>query len=138
VQTVRVSVRDGVIQDAGSWLYVWRRDVDGDVVYVGATGMVPAVRTWLHLQGDTPSVARVRNRYEGALTEALEVIAFRLPGDVARREAKIELVRQLSDGGLLSDVYVGDPPERPGAETTPGVQQVVTEIMTQIGTGRQA
>lgn len=132
VETVRLSVRGGAVQDAGSWLYVWFRAQDGNVIYVGSTGLMPAVRTWLHLHGDDPCVARVRSRYEGALNEALEVIAFRLPDYLARREAKVELVRQLSDQGLLSDAYAGDPPERPGAETTLEAQQVVVEILAQI------
>lgn len=83
MEVVRIKVRGGEIVDAGSWLYVWRHADDGRVVYVGSTDAPPALRTWLHLHGDDPAIARVRHRYGGAMGEALDVVAFRLPDHVA-------------------------------------------------------
>lgn len=111
MEVVRVQVRRGEIRGAGSWVYVWRRASDGRVIYVGGTGLPPIVRTWLHLHGDDPEVARVRDRYDGAMQDALDVVAFRLPDDVARRDAKEDLIRQLADADMLAETYVGDPPQ---------------------------
>jgi hypothetical protein len=112
VEVVRIKVRKGEIVEAGSWLYVWRRTDDGGVMYVGSTATPPALRTWLHLHGDDPAVARVRHRYEGALEGDFEVVAFRLPDHASRREAKDELIRQLDDSDMLAASYVGDRPQR--------------------------
>ncbi len=38
------------------------------------------------------------------------MIAFRLGDSSSRPQARAELVRRLSDAGLLADGYVGDPP----------------------------
>lgn len=54
---LRVAASDFV--DAGSWVYVeWSTD-DRGVVYVGATGQPPALRTWLHLHDPDPNIGRV-------------------------------------------------------------------------------
>ncbi len=47
METVELRVRAGELFDAGSWLYAWFRQTDRRVVYVGGTGLPPAVRTWL-------------------------------------------------------------------------------------------
>lgn len=132
---VRVQVRQGEIVDAGSWLYVWRRASDGAVVYVGSTAVPPAVRTFLHLHGD-PEVARVRHRYDGAMHEAFDVIAFRLPDHVPRSDAKEEPIRQLVDAEMLTDTYVGDLPPTPSAgdgDQQSAVMPIIRHLRDAIG-----
>lgn len=132
METMHLSVRDGAIHDAGSWLYVWVPTGRGDVVYVGGTSLPPAVRTWLHLNHEDPAIARVAHRYPGAATESLEVLACRLPDEVDRREAKAELIRRLHDLELLAAGYVGDPAE-PGEAPDPvrlSVDAVVAHLTT--------
>ncbi|HXG69151.1 MAG TPA: hypothetical protein VNJ04_00900, partial [Gemmatimonadaceae bacterium] len=80
------------------------------VVYVGATGMHPATRAWLHLHDPNPDIGRVAARYPESRSEPLDVIAVRLPTDVQRQEVKQAVVDQLAGRQLLSDGYVGDPP----------------------------
>lgn len=111
METVHISVRDGEIQDAGSWLYAWLPVGRSEVVYVGGTGLPPVVRAWLHLHHDDPSVARMAHRYPEAATQPMEVIAFRLPESIDRREAKEELIRQLHKLGKLAADYVGEQPD---------------------------
>lgn len=53
-----VAIRDGEIVDTGSWVYAWQRPHTGEIVYVGATRLSPAVRCWLHLEAADPNVAR--------------------------------------------------------------------------------
>jgi hypothetical protein len=112
METVRVSIRDGEVHDAGSWLYIWVPTGRAEVLYVGGTGLPPALRTWLHLHHEDPAIARVAQRYPAAATKSLEIIAFRLPETVDRPSAKAELIRQLHDQELLAPEYVGDPLSR--------------------------
>ena len=58
-------VRGGELAGTGSWVYVWLRagERDHPVVYVGGTGLPPAVRTWLHLHDSDPDVGRLAARY---------------------------------------------------------------------------
>jgi len=50
---VVVRVRDGELQ-AGNWVYAWI-DKAGPVVYVGATGLDPRTRVWLHVHDPDPT-----------------------------------------------------------------------------------
>ncbi len=112
METIHLSVRDGEIDDAGSWLYVWALTGRAAVIYVGATSLPPALRAWLHLHHSEPSVARIADRFAGALAESFEVIACTIPGDLPRREAKAELISQLDRRHMLAEGYLGDPPDQ--------------------------
>jgi hypothetical protein len=101
-------VRDGTIADAGSWVYAWVGA--SGVVYVGATGLAPVTRTWLHLHDEDPNVGRLRARYPDSAHEELDVIALRLPEDVDRQEVKHAVLTRLGERGLLSERHVCDPP----------------------------
>lgn len=125
-----ISVRDGQIHDAGSWLYAWLTAARTEVVYVGGTGLPPVVRASLHLYHDDTSVARIAHRYPQATTEPVEVLAFRLPDDVDRHEAKAEIIRQLHALGTLSTDYVGDRPDR--GKASEQVQKRVAEVVRQL------
>jgi hypothetical protein len=110
-EVVLLRVRAGAIADAGSWVYVWCR-VDGDrrVVYVGATGLHPATRTWLHLHDPDPAVGRVSALLPSAATDPLDVVAMRVPPEGSRPQTKAAVIARLGQEGLLSDDYVGDAP----------------------------
>jgi hypothetical protein len=101
-------VRDGEVADAGSWVYAWVGA--SGVVYVGATGLAPATRTWLHLHDEDPNVGRLRTRYPDSAHEEVDVIALRLPEGVDRQEVKHAVVTRLGERGLLSERQVCDPP----------------------------
>jgi hypothetical protein len=90
------------------WVYAWLSP--GGVVYVGATGLHPATRTWLHLHDDDPNVGRLRARYPELADEELEVVAVRLSADVDRQRVRHGAVALLAERGLLADRHVCDPP----------------------------
>ena len=100
-------VRDGKLEGE-PWVYAWI-GADG-VVYVGATTLHPATRTWLHLHDDDPDIGRMRARYPELAGEELDVIARRLPPDVDRQRVRHGSVAQLAERGLLSDRHVCDQP----------------------------
>ncbi|SDS75700.1 hypothetical protein SAMN04488570_2618 [Nocardioides scoriae] len=125
MDTIHLRVRDGQVEDAGSWLYVWVR-AGGEVVHVGGTGLAPQVRTWLHLHHDDPAVGRVAARHPGAATEALDVHACRIPDGVDRAAARAELVARLAARGRLGAAYVGEPPEP--VDSPDEVRRVVDEV----------
>ena len=98
VDEQRIEVSDGQLSNPGSWVYVWlRRGPSTEVVYVGATGLPPTVRTWLHLNHDEPAVGRVRSQHPEALAGDLTVHAFRLRSSIDRPAVK-HAVLSLLDG----------------------------------------
>src|SRR5690349_16170793 len=103
-------VRGGELVDAGSWVYVWVKAgrQPRPVVYVGATGLPPAVRTWLHLHDSDPDVGRVAARYRDLAREDLDVLAFAVPDGLSRQLVKAALVREVEREGLMAEDYVGD------------------------------
>jgi hypothetical protein len=104
-------VRDGELVGEASWIYAWLRvGADRPVVYVGATGLAPETRTWLHLHNDDPDVGRVAARYPDARSEPLDVIALRLPEGVPRAEARQAAIAAIVTRNLLSERYFGFEP----------------------------
>lgn len=97
-----VRVRRGGVVPSGSWLYVWVDVADATIAYVGATGLDPELRTHLHLTSPDPAVARVRNAIPDVMDRDCEVLAFRLPEDVPRAEAKQALLARLAGLGLVA------------------------------------
>lgn len=114
VASVLLQIREGELTDVGSFVYVWVRAGERRVVYVGATGLPPAARTWLHLHDPDPEVGRIRAGYPPAASEALDVLAFTLPAGVAREDLRDSLVLSLHEDGLLAPDYAGPQP-RPDA-----------------------
>ncbi|GGL60335.1 hypothetical protein [Planomonospora parontospora] len=106
-------VRGGELVNAGSWVYAWvKADAQQEpVIYVGGTGLPPTVRTWLHLHDRDPEVSRLAARYSEVAREDLDVLAFAVPGHLARRLLKAAVVQRLHRQGLLAEQYVGDPPD---------------------------
>lgn len=127
-------VRDGELvgDRPDSWVYVWRLpdspDPRANILYIGTTGMPPALRTWLHLNAKDKEVARVRKRFPRISTEAADIYAFPVPPGMSRPEVKHALVHALADEGLLAPEYVGPPLE--GAATVSGaVAEYVAEVV---------
>jgi hypothetical protein len=104
-------VRGGELAGTGSWVYVWVRlgARERPVIYVGATGLPPAVRTWLHLHDDDPDVGRLAARYTGLAREEMDVLAFPVPERLARPLVKAAVIQRLHRLGLVAERYVGDP-----------------------------
>lgn len=100
-------VRGGELE-AEPWVYAWVAH-DG-IVYVGATALHPATRTWLHLHDEDPDVGRMRARYRELAGEDLDVVALSLPGDVDRQRVRHGAVALLAERGRLSERHVCDPP----------------------------
>ena len=98
---VLVSVRDGEL-DEENWVYTWI-DADGAVVYVGATGLDPRTRVWLHLHDPDPDVGRMSASFERLADTQLEVLAMRVPGELSRAEVRDVLGERLREEALLGE-----------------------------------
>lgn len=110
VETQELAVEDGEVTDRGSWIYAWLRPGPTvEVLYVGATALPPAARTWAHLHDPDPAVGRVLARHGGVRTEAMAVMAFRLADGLVRAEVKAALVQLLAAEGLLAADWFGVP-----------------------------
>jgi hypothetical protein len=103
---VLVRVRDGEL-DEEKWVYTWI-DADGAVVYVGATGLDPRTRVWLHLHDADPDVGRMSARFERLADTPLEVLAMRVPDELSRAEVRDVLGERLRDEGLLGEDAITD------------------------------
>ena len=103
---VLVRVRDGEL-DEENWVYTWI-DVEGVVVYVGATGLDPRTRVWLHLHDADPDVGRMSARFERLADTPLEVLAMRVPDELSRAEVRDVLGERLRDEGLLGEDAITD------------------------------
>jgi hypothetical protein len=103
---VLVGVRDGEL-DEENWVYTWI-DADGAVVYVGATGLDPRTRVWLHLHDPDPDVGRMSARFERLAGTQLEVLAMRVPGELSRAEVRDVLGERLREEGLLGEDAITD------------------------------
>ena len=116
-------VRNGKLEGE-PWVYAWIGS-DG-VVYVGATTLHPATRTWLHLHDDDPDIGRMRARYPDLASEELHVLALPLPPDVDRQRVRHGAVTLLAKRGLLSDRHVCDQPL--SAEPTAEAEELVAAV----------
>ena len=104
---VVVRVHDGEVVEDGNWVYTWI-EADGHVVYVGATGVEPATRVWLHLNDADPDVGRMAAHFDRLATAELEVLAMRVPEEISRADVRDVLGARLADEGLLSDDAITD------------------------------
>lgn len=127
-------VRDGELlgDRPDSWVYVWRLpdspDPRANVLYVGTTGMPPALRTWLHVHAKDKELGRVAKRFPKIkTTEAADIYAFPVPAGLSRPEVKHALVHALGDAGLLAPEYVG-PPLEGVARVSDAVASYVAEV----------
>lgn len=77
-----ILVHQGTVPPSGCWFYVWVDTADGAVAYVGATGLVPALRAHLHLTSDNPDHGRVQASVPHFQEREFDVLAFRLTDGV--------------------------------------------------------
>ncbi len=105
---LRLQVRNGELESDGQWVYAWIGPAG--VVYVGATALHPATRTWLHLHHDDPQIGRMAARYPELANEDLDVVAVELADDVDRQQVRHSAVSLLGERGLLAPDHVCDPP----------------------------
>jgi hypothetical protein len=125
---LRLRVQNGELASE-AWVYAWT-GADG-VVYVGATGLHPATRTWLHLHDEDPNVGRMRARYPELASEELDVLAHELPADADRQQVRHGAVTALGERGLLSARHVCDPPL--AAEPHPETDTFVAAVAEHLG-----
>ena len=121
-------VRAGELEGGAAWVYAWV--ARAGVVYVGATTLHPATRTWLHLHDENPDVGRMRARYPTVAAEELDVLAHELPAGVDRQQVRHGAVAVLAERGLLSGRHVCDPPlaADPHAETATFVAALAERV----------
>jgi hypothetical protein len=103
---VLVGVRGGELGEE-NWVYTWI-DAAGAVVYVGATGLDPTTRVWLHLHDPDPEVGRMSARFERLRETQLEVLAMRIPDALSRAEVRDVLGERLREEGLLGEDAITD------------------------------
>lgn len=126
----RFSIEAGEIIDTGSWVYVWVESDDSDgVLYVGATGVHPAVRTWLHVTDDDPAVGRVAARYPPLESTDVTVYAFRLDESLDRQAVKRAIIDLTDAQGIRSAAYFGDDT---GGTDCAAAQAVATDVVDRI------
>ena len=101
-------VRQGELEAEGQWVYAWIGP--SGVVYVGATTLHPATRTWLHLHHDDPEIGRIAARYPELADVELDVVAVRLEEGVDRQQVRHSAVRLLGERQLLASDHVCDEP----------------------------
>ena len=104
---VVVHVRDGEPVDTGSWVYAWI-DGAGKVVYVGATGLDPQTRVWLHLHDPDPEVGRIAARFDRLSSAELDVLAMSVPPEISRADVRDALGARLADERQLADDAITD------------------------------
>jgi hypothetical protein len=123
----------------GSWVYAWiDRAGDAEVVYVGATGLHPATRAWLHLHDPDPDVGRIAARFGREAVPPLDVLAMRVPEGIARADVRDALAARLADEGLLPPRAVADWPRPlvpPAAECGELVDRFVARLRTDLERG---
>ena len=131
---VVLRVRDGELADAGNWVYVWI-DEAALVVYVGATGLDPQTRVWLHLHHDDPEIGRMAARFSRLPTAGLDVLAMSVPEAVSRADVRDVLGARLAEEGLLADDAITDHLQLvldPGEETVELVEHFVARLRSQL------
>lgn len=130
---VVLQVRGGELSGDGSWAYAWLRMRTGRVLYVGATGLHPELRAWLHLHDPEPGVGRIARRYPAWREQDLEVVAFPVPPSVPRQVVKHVLIQRLQGLELLDDDYVGEPAD--GRAAPHDVSELVEVMVTHLRRG---
>lgn len=98
----RIQLTDGT-PTPESWVYVWRRP-GGDVLYIGATGLPLAARTWLHLHDPRPEIGRVAAEAPAALLGEVEVLGFAVADGLDRRQVRSALQAVVDQQARPADI----------------------------------
>ena len=131
---VLLHVRDGELMQTGNWVYAWI-DEAGLVVYVGATGLDPETRVWLHLHDADPDVGRMAARFERLAEARLEVLAMSVPDEISRADVRDALGSQLAEEGLLAEDAITDHLQLPldsSAETLELAERFVARLRSHL------
>jgi hypothetical protein len=126
---VVVRVCDGELQ-AGNWVYAWI-DEAGLVVYVGATGLDPRTRVWLHLHDPDPDVGRMAARFGRVSATRLDVLAMTVSEEIFHADVRDALGARLADEGLLAEDAITDHLQLPldsSAETLEVAERFVARL----------
>ena len=100
--------------------------------------MDPSTRAWLHLHHEDPEIGRILARYPATRTEAFAVFALQLPDNISRHAVRSALTARLSNDDLLSERFVGDPPDAAldvEPEALPYVDQLAAAIARHVSDG---
>ena len=136
---VVLPVREGELADAGNWVYAWV-DQAGLVVYVGATGLHPHTRVWLHLHDPGPEIGRVAARFGRLAESELDIHAMSVPDEVSRADVRDALGVRLADEGLLADDAITDHLQLPldsSAETVELAERFVARLRSYLAPAPQ-
>ena len=131
---VVLRVRDGELAEEENWVYVWLDDA-GRAIYVGATGLDPRTRAWLHLHHADPEIGRVRAGFERLAATELDVLAMRVPDGVARAGVRDALGARLADEGMLARDAITDHLQlalEPSEETQALVERFVARVRSHV------
>jgi hypothetical protein len=129
---VILRVRDGELSDEGSWVYAWV-DEAGLVVYVGATGLDPRTRAWLHLHETDPDIGRMAARFERLSVSQLDVLAMSVPEGVSRADVRDALGARLAEEGLLAEDAITDHLQLP-LESSPETVELAERFVARLRT----
>ena len=137
LRSVVVSVRDLDIVPEESWTYIWVRSLTKSVIYVGATGVHPSLRTWLHLNHTNPDIARVAQRFTdagGDITEEFFVVAYAGPPRLSRAEVRDAVVDALLPTLILDASFADDCPKSSEFDATAVAfaADVVADLFTRL------
>jgi hypothetical protein len=111
-------------------VYAWI-DEAGLVVYVGATGLDPRTRVWLHLHDPDPDVGRMAARFGRLSATQLDVLALTVPEEMSRADVRDALGARLADEGLLAEDAITDHLQLPlysSAETVEVAERFVARL----------
>ncbi len=127
---VVLRVRGGELVEQGSWVYAWvgRERV---VFHVGATGLDPSVRSWLHLHDPDPDVGRMSARFAHLADVPFDVLAMRVPEGVSRSEVRDVLGARLREEGMLAEGAITDHLQlvlAPSVETTALAERFIARL----------
>ncbi|MGH3128804.1 MAG: hypothetical protein ACRDPX_12865 [Gaiellaceae bacterium] len=131
---VVLPVREGELADTGNWVYAWV-DQAGLVVYVGATGLDPHTRVWLHLHDPDPDIGRMAARFGRLAESELDILAMSVPDGVSRADVRDALGARLADEGLLADDAITDHLQLPldsSADTTELAARFVARLRSYV------
>lgn len=137
LQSVVVLVRELDIIPAESWVYVWVRSLTKSVIYVGATGVHPTLRTWLHLNHTNPEIGRVAKQFTNAggdITEEFFIVGYVVPPQLIRAVVRDAVIAALTSTSTLDSLFASDPPlsNKLDAEVIAFAAAVVADLLARL------